>query len=99
MCKSQDAMTLPLDSTQFFAADYPKGWPFPTERLATSTTASKKLCFIQEFVLGWRKGRWRSIARVAESISKPRSMSPGLEMLSNKRCIRDREPLNGVPQA
>ena len=35
----------------------------------------------------------------SESISKLRSMSPGLEMLSNKRCIRDREPLNGVPQA
>ena len=39
------------------AADYPKVWPFPTKSLATSTTTSKKLCLIQMFVLGWRKGR------------------------------------------
>src|SRR6266700_4362386 len=44
-------------------ADYPKVWPFPTKRLATSTTTSKKLCLIQMFVLGWRKGRWRYIAK------------------------------------
>src|SRR5712691_6591114 len=44
-------------------ADYPKVWPFPTESLATSTTTSKKLCLIQMFVLGWRKGRWRHIAK------------------------------------
>jgi hypothetical protein len=37
-------------------ADYPKVWPQPTESLATSTTKGKRLCLIQKFVLGLRKG-------------------------------------------
>ncbi len=31
-------------------ADYPKGWQFPTKRLATSTSAGYKLCLMQKFV-------------------------------------------------
>jgi|SRR5205807_4209454 len=50
-----------LRRTSNTCADYRKVWPFPTESLATSTTTSKKLCFISKFVLSWKKGHWRDI--------------------------------------
>src|SRR6266568_4852003 len=44
-----------LPSNASICADYPKGWPFPPKRLATSTTEGSKFCLIQKFVLGLEK--------------------------------------------